>query len=117
MTEPDLVQTPEDERISDIVQRVPAIAAIAAELEDKRDQWCPGVHRHDTDLNLAGLIAYQSMAAYPPRTFNELALWVLGVLPDAVFDEDSQGQIVINTGLQVASEGPETLEKMSELPQ
>lgn len=116
MTTPDETtpQTEEEERISAIVEQVPMMAAMAAELHDKRDQWAPGVHVNDINTELAALIAYQAMGTYPPRSVDQLLTWALSVLPDAEAGEDNDGQVVIYTGLQV-SQDRLSVEKMEEV--
>jgi hypothetical protein len=92
--------------VGHIVESIPAMAAIAVELQRTHDQWAPGVHLNDLDFEAAALVAYQAMGKFPPTNMQELLLWVLGVLPEAEISEDDEGQLIIHTGLRTGEPTP-----------
>lgn len=38
------------------------------------------------------------------KTYDELASKILKIIPDAIFDEDETGELIITTGLRVAAD-------------
>lgn len=117
------LQPEEELTVQQIVELNPTMSAMAVELRDASESWLHTSVDPDSEVDFekAALIAYQAMVKYPPRTQNQLMLWVLTVLPEATFGEDIDGQLLIYTNLtEVDENGDRTnprLTDMGESPQ